>query len=150
MAAAVEMRGEGDALLVELAPGGQRHDLKSAGIGQYRVWPVHKAVQTAERRNSLRPRPQHQMIGIAEQDPCTRGGDPLGGHRLDRAGAADGHEDRRVDVAMRGSDAPAPRSAVSRQQLKTDHAPYPRLPPPPSRASPVSGQKQEKKSIPPR
>ena len=42
----------------------QRHDLEAAGIGQDRMRPVHEFVQTAERRNALGARAQHQVIGI--------------------------------------------------------------------------------------
>jgi hypothetical protein len=37
MPAAVEMRGEGDAVLVELAHLRQRHDLKAAAVGEDRA-----------------------------------------------------------------------------------------------------------------
>ena len=65
---AVDMRAEGDALLVELAQLRQRHDLEAAGIGQDRMRPADELVQAAEPRHALGARPQHQVIGVAEDD----------------------------------------------------------------------------------
>ncbi len=66
--AAVDMRLEGDAGLVELPQLRQRHDLKAAGIRQNRVRPVHEFLQATQFGDALRARPQHQVIGIAEDD----------------------------------------------------------------------------------
>src|SRR5262249_8175866 len=60
------------------------------------------------------------MIGIAEDNASAGGGNSLRGHRLDRAGRTDRHEHRRVSLAMRGRQTPAPRRAVARQYLKPD------------------------------
>ena len=62
------MRAERHAALVELAECGKRHDLEAAGIGQDRAVPVHEFVQPAKRGDALGTGPQHQVIGIAEQD----------------------------------------------------------------------------------
>ena len=59
---------EGDAVLVELAELRQRHHLEAAGVGQDRPRPVGEGVQAAERRHPLGARPQHQVIGVAEDD----------------------------------------------------------------------------------
>ena len=123
MGAAVEMRAEGDAVLADLAQFGERHDLEPAGIGQDRVGPVHKKVQSAEGGDPLRPRPQHQMIGVAEDEPRAGCGHPLGGHRLDRRGGADRHKHRRLDHAMRGQKPPAPRGTLARQIPQTPGSP---------------------------
>ncbi len=65
---AVEMRAEDDAALLDLAQSGERHDLEAAGIGEDRMRPAHEPVQAAERRDALGAGPQHQVIGVAEQD----------------------------------------------------------------------------------
>ena len=43
MRGAVDMRLEGDAVLLDAAELGQRHDLKAAGIGEDRSVPAHEA-----------------------------------------------------------------------------------------------------------
>ena len=67
------------------------------GPGQWR------SVQAAERRDPLGAGPQHQVIGVAEDDVGAERRAPGRGHRLDRAGGADRHEGGRADVP-RGSD----------------------------------------------
>ena len=65
---AVEMGAEHHAVLVELAQAGERHHLEAAGVGEDRMRPADESVQAAERRDPLRARPQHQVIGVAEHD----------------------------------------------------------------------------------
>ncbi len=67
--AAVEVRAEGDAVLVQLAQRGQRHDLEAAAVGQDRAGPVHEPVQAAEPLDPVGAGPQHQVVGVAE-DRC--------------------------------------------------------------------------------
>ena len=47
---------------------GERHHLEAAGIGEDRMRPVHEVVQAAEPRDALGAGPQHQVIGVAEDD----------------------------------------------------------------------------------
>ena len=83
-------------------------------------------MQPAERGDPLGAGAQHQVVGVAEDDPSAGRGNSLGGHRLDRAGRGERHEDRRVDEAVRGGEPPAPRRAVARQYLKPGaHGPSP-------------------------
>ena len=114
------MRAEGDARFGDGAQRSQRHDLESAGIGQDRVRPVHEAVQSAQGRDALGAGPQHQVIGVAEQDLGAGGGDRLRLHRLHRRGRAHGHEGRRLDGAVRGRDAAAPGGAVGGEELEAE------------------------------
>jgi len=71
------MRTEGDALLRQLAQLRQRHHLEAAAVGEDRPRPVHEGVQAAERGDALSPRPEHQVVRVAEHD--LRAGT---GHRL--------------------------------------------------------------------
>ena len=75
MPRAVDMGLKGHAAFVELAQLRERHDLKAAGIGEDRPWPVHELMQAAERGDALGARPQHQMIGVGEHD--------IGAERMD-------------------------------------------------------------------
>ena len=81
---AVDMRAEGDAVFGDLAQRRKRHHLKAAGIGQDRIRPAHESMQPAKRRDALGRRPQHQMIGVAEQDLGARGAHVIVVHTLDR------------------------------------------------------------------
>ncbi len=62
------MRLEGGPFFAQFTQVSKAKDLKAAAIGQYRPVPVHKRVQSAERSNQFRARPQHQVIGIGEND----------------------------------------------------------------------------------
>jgi hypothetical protein len=70
--AAVEVAGEGDGLLGDLADPRQAHDLEAAAVGQDRFVPAHEAVQPAQPLHPLRARPQHQVIGVAQDDVGAR------------------------------------------------------------------------------
>ncbi len=120
MLAAVEMRAEDDAALVDLAQGGERHHLKAAGIGEDRRRPVHEAVKPALCRDALRARPQHEMIGVAEDDLRAGARNRFRQHRLDGGGGADRHEGRGVDRAMRRRQHAAPRRAVARADIEPE------------------------------
>ena len=63
--------------------------------------PPHEGVQAPERRDPLRRWPQHQMIGIAEQNLRAGRADVVVMHALDRRLRADRHESRRVHEAVR-------------------------------------------------
>jgi hypothetical protein len=118
--AAVEMRAEGHAVLVHAPQLGQRHHLEAAGIGQDRPGPVHEAVQPAQPAHTLRPRPQHQMVGVAEHDLRAGRGHVLRLHRLHRGGGADRHEGRGVDRAMGGVNAPEAGVSVTAQEFEAE------------------------------
>ena len=127
MERAVDVAAEGDPLLGELPELGQAHHLEAARIGQDRPLPVHEAVQPAEPRHPLGPRPQHQMIGVAEQDVGAGGADALGQHRLDRAGGADRHEGGGADSPRGVSSIPArarPSRAAMVKRISDIRLPY--------------------------
>ena len=115
---AVEMRAECHGVLVELAKLRQRHHLEAAGIGQDRAVPVHEFVQPAELGDALGTRPQHQMIGVAEQDLGAGCTDVLRRQPLHRRLGADRHEGRRLHAAMRRLKLAAPCRAVGLLELK--------------------------------
>ena len=111
------MRAEGDALFSSiLRKLRQRHHLEAAGIGEDRMRPVHEFVQAAERRDALRARPQHQMIGVAEQDFGAGLAHRFGRQALHRRLGADRHEGRRLHRAVRRRDLAAARRAVGCDQ----------------------------------
>ena len=68
MRCAVDMRLEGHAVLLDAAELRQRHDLIAAGVGEDWPVPAHEAVQPAELGDALGAGPQHEMIGVGEDD----------------------------------------------------------------------------------
>ena len=102
MFAAVDVRAESHAVFAEFAQPGQAHDLKSAGIRQNRLIPVHKLMQAAHFLHQIGARPQHQVISIAEQNFRPGSRHRFRHHRLNRAAGADRHKSRRIDNSVFG------------------------------------------------
>ena len=59
--------------LGQFAQPGETHHLKAATVGQDRPLPVHKLMQASKMADTLGCGPQHQMIGVAQQNISTRG-----------------------------------------------------------------------------
>ncbi len=124
---AVEMGLKSDPVLVDLPQRCQRHHLKAAGVGEDRPRPVGEGMQPAKRRHPFGARPQHQVVGVAEDDVGAEFPHLVGIHRLDGAGRADRHEGRRTDDAARQREAAGTGGAVGRRDGKIDAAhPYSR------------------------
>jgi hypothetical protein len=121
------MRLEDDAALVDRAQGRQRQHLIAARIGEDRPIPIHESVQAAEPLDALRPRTQHQVIGVGEHDLGAGGGDRRRRHRLDRRSGDDRHEGGSLYSAVCGVQAPRAGRAVAAAQLEAEalgaHAP---------------------------
>ena len=112
MRRAIEVRFEGRALLAQLAQVSQAEDLEAAAIGQDRPVPVHEGVQPAELLDQFRAGPQQQVIGIAEDDLCSRLAQLFWRNALDGGLRADGHEDGRGDNPVRRLDRASSRPAI--------------------------------------
>ena len=65
---------------------------------------MHESMQTTQPRHPLGPGPQHQMIGIAEDDVGAQIPHLVHIHRLDGTGSADRHESGRSDISARRLD----------------------------------------------
>ncbi len=118
MSAAVDMRLERDAGLVELAQFGQRHDLEAARIGEDRVWPLAEAVQAAEFGDALRTGPHHEVVGVPQDDVGPERLHLVRIHGLHGPGRADRHEGRRADGASRRPDQPGASRAVLTEDVE--------------------------------
>lgn len=112
MPGAIQMRGKGDPLLTDLAQIPQGKNLEPAAVGEDGPVPIHKFVQAAGLLDDILPRPQIQMIGIAQDDLGAQGFQVPVVHGLDRSLGADGHENGRLDDAMVRSDAPQTGTSV--------------------------------------
>ena len=90
------------ALLLNLAQAGKREHLESAGIGEDRLIPAHEFVQPARLFDQILAGADMQVIGIGEDDLRTDFIQFARGHALDGRLCADRHEDRGLDIAVRG------------------------------------------------
>ena len=54
--------------LAHLADRREREDLKAAGVGEHGAVPGHEAMHAAELLEQIDARPQHQVIGVVEDD----------------------------------------------------------------------------------
>ena len=97
------------ALLLDLAQAGEREDLESAGIGEDRLIPAHKFVQPARLLDQLLAGADVQVIGVGEDDLRADLVQFARGRPLDGRLRAHRHEDRSLDVAVRGMHNAAPR-----------------------------------------
>ena len=95
--AAVEMRSELDAVLIYLAALREAEHLVAAAVGEDRLVPADELVEAAAARDQLVAGPQHQVIGVAENDAGADLLKMLSSQGLNRALGADRHEHRRLD-----------------------------------------------------
>jgi hypothetical protein len=106
VAGAVDVALEHHALFAQLAQPREREHLVAAAVGQERARPAAEAVQAAELLHDVVPRPQHQVVGVREQDLRAELVEVAARHRFHGACRAHGHEGRRLDLAV-GSHEPA-------------------------------------------
>src|SRR4029450_9002688 len=118
MGRAVDGRAELDAGFGDLSELRETEHLKSAGVGQDRAVPAHEAVESAELANQIVSGPEKQMVRVGEHDLGAGGGELVGPERLHGGVTADRHEERRLDAAVRGRQAPGAGGAVGREQLE--------------------------------
>ena len=98
-----------DAVLADFAQFPERKDLEAAAVGEDGAVPPHEAVQPAAQAHDLVARAEHQVVGVAEEDPHVERAQVARFEGLDGALRADGHEDRGLHVAVGGVQDAAPR-----------------------------------------
>ena len=76
--------------------------LEAARVGKNGAMPVHKLVQSAQLGDGVLAGTHGQVIGIGKHDLGAELFDGLGRNTLDVCLGAHGHENRRLDVAVRG------------------------------------------------
>ena len=101
MTGTVNVGSEFDSLLGDLSKIPKAEYLESAAVGQNRPVPVHEFVESSRFPDQLMAGAQIEMVGVAQYDVCVDVQQVARGHRLNRRLRANGHEDWRVDVAMR-------------------------------------------------
>ena len=76
-------------------------DLESARIGKDGAVPVHEVVEPAQLVDQILARTHAQVIGVGEHNLRAQRLDCLGGNALDVGLGSHGHEDGRLDIAVR-------------------------------------------------
>lgn len=104
MFGSIDVRGKGDAVLGELAQSGQAEDLKPSGVGRDRMIPAHEGMQAPTAGDHVIAGAQIQMIGIAQDDFCSKVFEILGAERFDGALGANRHENGSGHDPMGGAD----------------------------------------------
>ncbi len=82
--------------------------------------PAHETVQASERGDALGAGPQHQMVGVAQQDVGAGRPHRLGREPLHGGLSADRHEGGRRHRPMRGRDLAPAGGTVGRQELERE------------------------------
>ena len=84
---------------------GHRERLESAGVGEDRAIPAHEPMTSASPGHQIIARPQHEVIGVIQDDLTAGLPNVVGRQPLDRRFGAHGHEGGRVERAVRSCDA---------------------------------------------
>ena len=100
MCAAVEMGAELDAVLLYLPALREAEHLVAAAVGEDRLVPANEFVEAAPPGDQLVAGPQHQVIGVAENDARADLLKVLRSQGFNRALGADRHEHGRLDLAV--------------------------------------------------
>ena len=101
---AVEVRGEGDAFLLDLAQSRKGEHLEAAGVRQDRAVPVHELMQSAHLAYHVVTRAEMEMVGVGQLDLTAELLEVQRAHAaLDRRLRADVHENRRLHLAAVGA-----------------------------------------------
>ena len=117
----VEMRVEAAPVLGHFAELREGEHLKTARIREYRTIPPHKLVKPACRSYDLSPRPEHEVVGVAEHHLSVVLLQIARFKGLYRALRAHIHENRSLHDTMRCREPSKPRfgGRISLQNLET-------------------------------
>ena len=102
MLGAINVRTENYAVLANIPQFGQAEHLKTAAVGQNRLIPVHKFVQTAGLSHQLMARAHIKMIRIAQNNLRAHLIQFLGCHTFYGCLCANGHKNRCLNFAVCG------------------------------------------------
>jgi hypothetical protein len=131
LAAVVVEAPEVGAALGDLPVLGEAEDLVAAESVSTQPFPPHEAVNAAQPLEDLAAGPQHQVVGVAEEDACPGLAGLVHAHVPEGGVRGHRHEDGGRDVAAAGVSTPARarpsvRSSVNRKVLTARPAPCPR------------------------
>ena len=112
MSAAIEMGTELNTVLLYLASLGKTEDLIAAAVRQDGLVPANELVEPATPSHPLIARPQHQVIGVAENDARTDVVQIAWCQCFNSTLGPDRHEYRRLDCTVSGLEDPAASGAI--------------------------------------
>ncbi len=105
---AVDVATKDGAVLRDDAIAREGEHLVAAGVGQDRAPPVHETMDASDTREHLGARPQEQVVGVGEEHLRAGSFEILDREPLHRRMRADGHEERRLDLAVERPEAGRP------------------------------------------
>src|SRR3954465_5335677 len=114
------MGAKAHTFFADLAQFIEAEDLEAARVGEYRPLPRHKAVQSAQFADLLRPRPQIEMVGVGEDDLRVQLLESLVRGSLFRRQCPDGHKDGRFHLTMRRLEFAGARVSITRVDMKRE------------------------------
>src|SRR5215212_8213174 len=126
-AAAIDVRTECHPVFADARVACQAEYLEAAAVSQDGPVPSHEPMQSASRDQSFQTRPQHEVVGVGEDDLCPGGAHLLRQKRLDGGLGAYWHERRGLDHPTTRCHPPAAgaSSAVDREHLESKWATCP-------------------------
>lgn len=101
MRASVQVRLKSNAIFADIAKGTQAENLVPAAVGKDRPIPSHKLMQAAESCHGLVTGPQKKVIRVTQKNLDVKIPQLVRHHRFHGGLRTDGHEDRRLDDAVR-------------------------------------------------
>ena len=110
---AVEVRAKGYAVLGDFAQIAEAENLEAAGVGEDRAIPRHEILHAAKPADGLDSGPEIKMIGVVKKNLDAEFFERILRNTLDRADCADGHEDRRLDFAVRRGESTGAGAAIA-------------------------------------
>ncbi len=114
------MRAERHAFLGDLAEFAEAEDLKPARVGEDRAPPGHESMQPAELSHSFNPRPQVEVVRIAEDDLRAQFFERILGYAFHGRQSPHGHKHRGCDFCMRRQKASGAGFASDRVDVERD------------------------------
>jgi hypothetical protein len=99
----------------------EAEDLEAAAVGEDRVLPPHEVVWPSEGRHQVRPRPEHQMIGVGQDHLGAQTLHFLGRQRLYGGLRPHRHEGRGLHRPMGGLQDAGAGGAIARQDAEVCH-----------------------------
>src|SRR3954451_18785680 len=109
---------ERDAVVIDIRI--EREHLEPAGVRQGEAAPAGELAETAQRGDGLGSRPQHQVVGVAQDDLGAECFVVGGAEVLDRTAGADRHEARSAIAAACGVGDARTRRAICRIGLEAN------------------------------
>src|SRR6266481_971838 len=111
MFSAIEMRTKAHAFVGDFTQFGKAKDLIATGVREYGARPRHELVQAAKLADQLVARAQIKMIGVGEDDFRAKFFEGFLRQGFDGSLCANGHEEGRLDGAMRRGQAATARAS---------------------------------------